>query len=171
MWLFNILLFLIYLRARGKRSFLCNFFFCDRYHDRNIPSNAELLTLCENIRDLQMWGDIYGDMIRLRDAWFVEPEGTRYLGSRLDGRPMLQQKLHNLDAILLASDMERREAVQSPRVWIGLSIEQQLGDPDVAAVRGNVERGQIIDGHLVHWSTMIQQHSCSIHVVSLRCHV
>lgn len=52
-------------RARETIISVQFLFFCDRYHDRNIPSNAELLTLCENIRDLQMWGDIYGD-----DLWF-----------------------------------------------------------------------------------------------------
>lgn len=105
------------------------------------------------------------------DSSLCEPEVTRYLGRRLDGRPVLQQEFHDLDAVLLAGDVKGREAVQSSRVRIGFSIEEQLGDPDVAAVRGNVERGQVVDRHLVHRCAMIQQHSRSIHVVSLRGHV
>lgn len=98
-------------------------------------------------------------------------KGRDYLGSRLDGRPMLQQQLHDLDAIFLAGDMEGREAVQSPRIRIGFSIEQQFGDSHMTAVRGDVERGQVVDGYLVHRRAMVQQHPRSVHVVPLRGHV
>ena len=45
--------------------------------------------------------------------------------------------------------MQRREAVEGARVHVGPVVEQQLGDLDVAAVGGHVQRGQVVAGGLV----------------------
>lgn len=126
------------------------------------PIEHRYRLLRENIRDLQCCEEtLVKNMIRLRDAWQdvrMTWNGLRFdhLGGRLDGRAVLQQELHHLDAILLARDVERRKAVQGARVRIGFPVEQQLGDPHVPAVRRNVKRGQVVDGHLVHRRPMVQ---------------
>ena len=94
-----------------------------------------------------------------------------YLSSGLDGGAVLQQQLDHLDAVLLAGYVQGREAVESPRVRVGLAVEQELGHAHVPAMRGHVERGEVVDGDLVHRRAMVEQHPRRVHVVALRGHV
>ena len=93
------------------------------------------------------------------------------LSSGLYGRAVLDEQLHHLYAILLAGDMQRREAVEGPCVRVGFAVEQQLRHPYVSTMRGHVQRRQIVDRYLVHRCPMVQQHSRRVHVVALRCHM
>ena len=68
-----------------------------------------------------------------------------------DRKKKTTQGLHptHLDAVLLARNVQRREAVEGARVHVGPVVEQQLGDLDVAAVGSHVQRGQVVAGGLV----------------------
>ena len=80
---------------------------------------------------------------------------------------MFEQKLDNLDAVLLASDVQGGEAVERPSVRIGLTVQQELGDTHVTAVRCDVQRRQVVDGNLVDGCPVVEQYSCRVHVVTL----
>lgn len=66
------------------------------------------------------------NMIRLREM--LETVRTTkwlrldYLGGGLDGCAVLQQELHDLDAILLACDVQRSEAIQRTCVRVGFPV-------------------------------------------------
>ena len=73
----------------------------------------------------------------------------------------------DLDPVLLAGDVQRREAVERARVRVGLAVEQQLGHPHVPAVRRHVEGGQVVDGDLVDGGLVVQQDPRGVDVVAL----
>ncbi len=52
-----------------------------------------------------------------------------------------------------------------------LAIEQQLGDADVSAVGGHVQRRQVVDGHLVDGRLVVEEDARRVDVVALRRHV
>ena len=54
----------------------------------------------------------------------------------------------NLDPILLAGDVQGREAVEGAAVGVGLAVEQQLCHAHVAAVCSHVQGGQVVYRHL-----------------------
>ena len=56
----------------------------------------------------------------------------------------------NLDAVLLARDVQRGEAVESAGVGVRLAVQQQLGHAHVSAVGRHVQGGQVVNSHLVH---------------------
>ena len=52
------------------------------------------------------------------EAGYVQRGEARFCGS-LDGRSVLEEKLHNLDAVLLTGDVQWGEAIQSTGVNLG----------------------------------------------------
>lgn len=84
----------------------------------------------------------------------------------------LDEKFDDLDAVLLAGDVKRREAVESARVHVGLVVEQQLGDLDVAAVSGHVQGGEkVARGLIDELGRVKEEHARRLDVIALRGHV
>ncbi len=67
-----------------------------------------------------------------------------HLCCRFDRGSVLEQQLDDLDPVLLAGDVQRRESVQRARVHLALAVEQQLGGAHIAAVRSHVKRSQVV---------------------------
>ena len=79
-----------------------------------------------------------------------------YLGGCFDGGSVLEQQLHDLDPVLLAGDVQRREPVEGPGVGVGLAVEQQLGNPHVAAVGSHVEGRQVVHSYFIHGGLVVK---------------
>ena len=80
-----------------------------------------------------------------------------HLCGGFDGRSVLEEQLHHLDPVLLASDVQRGEPVEGPGVGVGLAVEQQLGDAHVAAVGSHVQGRQVVHSHFIHWGLVMKQ--------------
>ena len=63
--------------------------------------------------------------------------------------------------------MQRCKSVQRPTVRVSLAVKQKLGHARMTAVRGHVERGQIVDGHLVHRGLVVEEYAGCINMVTL----
>ena len=74
--------------------------------------------------------------------------GKTRLSLRFLGGAVLEQQLDHLDPVLLAGDVQGREAVEGAAVGVGLAVEQQLSHAHVAAVCSHVQGGQVVYRHL-----------------------
>ena len=71
-----------------------------------------------------------------------------YFGGGFDGSTVLEQQFDDFDAILLAGDVQRSEAVEGAGVGIALAVQQDLSHAYVSAVGRYVQRRQVIHRHL-----------------------
>lgn len=84
---------------------------------------------------------------------------------------MFEKQLYHLDPVLLASDVEWRESVQSPRIRVRTPVQEEFSHPHVSTVGGHVQGSQIIDSHLVDGGAMREQLAGGLHMVPLGRHV
>jgi hypothetical protein len=84
----------------------------------------------------------------------------------------LDEKLDNLDAILLTSDMKRGESVKSARINVRLVVEQEFSDLDVTTMGGDVKSGQKVASRLIdEFGRVIEENARRLDVIALRGHV
>lgn len=63
--------------------------------------------------------------------------GQAGLGGGFDASTVLEQQLNHLDAVLLAGNVKRGEAVKSPRIGICFAVEKELGNSEKQKKRGS----------------------------------
>ena len=84
----------------------------------------------------------------------------------------LDEKLDNLDAILLTSDMKWGESVKSARINVCLVIEQEFSDLDVTTMGGDVKSRQKVTGRLIdEFGRVVEENARRLDVIALCCHV
>ena len=94
-----------------------------------------------------------------------------YLSGGLDGSAVFKEQLDDFDAVLLAGNVQGREAIESARVGIRFAIEQELGDADMSTMGRNVQGSQIVDCHLIDGRLVMKKDPRGIYMIALCSHV
>lgn len=63
------------------------------------------------------------------ESTFIARVSTSYLGGCFDGSAVLEEQLYDFDAVLLAGDVQRREAVEGARVRVALLPKEKITLP------------------------------------------
>ncbi|TNN42949.1 hypothetical protein EYF80_046870 [Liparis tanakae] len=87
-----------------------------------------------------------------------------HVGTVKDEQPGHVEQIYLLSVVICVS-------YQSPGVGVGPLVQQQLGDPEVTAVRRHVERRQVVQRDVVHRGLVLQEVLDAFDVVALSRHV